>query len=88
MITHASTSSVNPTIWREVFEYLMVYWQRSPYESRTFDPSINLYSTNSVYRTAFNIQSKLPVLAAYHTSNFLPFAKKMRAQSKELKLQN
>ena len=50
MVTHASTSSVNPVIWDEVMQYLMAYWYRSPYESRVFNPNISFYGNSKVYK--------------------------------------
>ena len=52
MITHASTSSINPVVWREVMQYLMAYWHRSPYESRVFNPSIGFYGNKAVYKVS------------------------------------
>lgn len=49
MVSHASTSSVNPVVWREVIQYLMNYWKRSPYETRVFNPSVGFIENKKLY---------------------------------------
>ena len=85
MINHASTSSINPVIWREVMSYLHAYWQRSPYESRVFNPNFSFISNQKIYKTVFTIQRKLPVLAAQHLVNIIPGTNKMRENLSQLK---
>lgn len=41
-VSHACTSSINPIIWKEVMEYLMAYFKRSPYETRVANPKIRM----------------------------------------------
>ncbi len=48
-INHCATSSVNPVAWKEVMEYLMQYWKRSPYESRVANPSMSMMKSSSLY---------------------------------------
>ena len=50
LVTHASTSSINPVVWREVMSYLMAYWYRSPYQSRVFNPSFRFYANTNIYK--------------------------------------
>ena len=52
LVTHASTSSVNPVVWREVMSYLLAYWYRSPYQSRVFNPSFRFYANTNVYKVS------------------------------------
>ena len=52
LVTHASTSSINPVVWREVMSYLMAYWYRSPYQSRVFNPSFRFYANTNVYKVS------------------------------------
>ena len=55
MITHSSSSQVNPLRWKETIQYLTNYFQRSPIVSRAFNPSITFYNNTKVYkvRSAF-----------------------------------
>lgn len=57
----------------------MAYWQRSPYESRVFNPSLSFYSNDNLYKSAFYLQRKLPMLAAYHLTKVLPGTKKLKS---------
>ena len=50
MITHASSSEVNPVIWKDVVKYLMSYFKRSPLESQVFIPSLVLYKNKNLYK--------------------------------------
>ena len=78
MIVHASTSAVNPVRWNEVMEYLMEYWQRSPYESRVFNPNVGFYQSKGVYDIAFKVTRKIPAMTAYHLAKVFG-SKKTRA---------
>ena len=49
LITHSSTSRVNPAVWGEVLQYLNAYWFRSPYETRVFSPNGRFYSSDRLY---------------------------------------
>jgi hypothetical protein len=52
LVTHASTSSINPVVWREVMSYLLAYWYRSPYQSRVFNPSFRFYANTNLYKVS------------------------------------
>ena len=50
LVTHASTSSINPVVWREVVQYLVSYHHRSPYQSRVFNPKVSFYQNQKLYK--------------------------------------
>jgi alcohol-forming fatty acyl-CoA reductase len=86
MITHCSTSSVNPVIWKEVVSYIQSYLYRSPYESRVFDPTITFIPNKKLYQTSFKLRRKLPATAAYQVAKVMPLvSSKTREDLKKLK---
>ena len=50
LVTHASSSQVNPLRWKETIQYLTSYFHRSPIVSRAFNPSITFYNNKKVYK--------------------------------------
>lgn len=59
MVTHASTSSSNPVIWREVMAYLTAYFSRSPFEQQVFKPGVTFYKQTDVYKVIAHIHINL-----------------------------
>lgn len=86
MINHCSTSSQNPIVWKEVLEYVKAYLQRSPFESRVFNPNVRFIGNKKLYSTAFTIKRKIPSIAAYHIARLTPFVSaKTRGDFAQLK---
>ena len=58
VVTHCSTSEVNPIVWRETIEHLQRAFKKSPFEQRVFNPNLQLFGNKALYK----VRNKLCLL--------------------------
>lgn len=68
LITHCTSSSLNPTTWQNFFNDCIKFQNQNPYEKRAGVASLTIHKSRRSYETSYKLKNQLPTNAIYYYS--------------------